>query len=73
MFGNFGLGEIAVLALLGLLVFGPEKLPKAAADAVRMIRQLRTMATTTVNDFKSDLSLDTMLKDPEPHNSGPKP
>jgi sec-independent protein translocase protein TatB len=65
MFGNFGLGEIAVLALLGLLVFGPEKLPKAAADAFRVIRQLRTMATTTVNDFKSDLSLDTMVTEPD--------
>ena len=55
MFSNFGLGEIAVLALLGLLIFGPDKLPKAAADAVRVIRQLRSMATTTVNDFKADL------------------
>ncbi len=55
MFSNFGFGEIAVLALLGLLIFGPEKLPKAASDAFRVIRQLRSMATTTVNDFKADL------------------
>ncbi len=55
MFSNFGLGEIAVLGLLGLLIFGPEKLPKAAADAFRIVRQLRSMATTTVNDFKADL------------------
>jgi sec-independent protein translocase protein TatB len=55
MFNNFGFGEIAVLALFGLLIFGPEKLPKVAADAARMIRRLRTMATSTVNDFKSDL------------------
>ena len=58
MFSNFGYGEIAVLALLGLLIFGPEKLPKAAADAFRVIRQLRSMATSTVNDFKADLGPD---------------
>jgi sec-independent protein translocase protein TatB len=58
MFSNFGFGEIAVLALLGLLIFGPDKLPKAAADAFRVIRQLRSMATATVNDFKSDLGPD---------------
>jgi sec-independent protein translocase protein TatB len=58
MFSNFGFGEIAVLALFGLLIFGPDKLPKAAADAFRMIRQLRSMATTTVSDFKADLGPD---------------
>jgi sec-independent protein translocase protein TatB len=58
MFSNFGFGEIAVLALLGLLIFGPDKLPKAAGDAFRMIRQLRSMATATVNDFKADLGPD---------------
>ena len=30
---DIGIGEIAILAVIGLLVFGPEKLPKAAADA----------------------------------------
>jgi sec-independent protein translocase protein TatB len=57
MSSNFGFGEIAVLTLLGLLIFGPDKLPKAAADAFRMVRQLRSMATATAtaNDFKSDL------------------
>jgi sec-independent protein translocase protein TatB len=58
MFSNFGFGEIAVLALLGLLIFGPDKLPKAAADAFRLVRQLRSMATSTVNDFKADLGPD---------------
>lgn len=55
MFSNFGFGEIAVLALFGLLIFGPDKLPKAVADAARVIRQLRAMATSTVGEFKKDL------------------
>ena len=58
MFSNFGFGEIAVLALFGLLIFGPDKLPKAAADAARVIRQLRAMATSTVGEFKKDLGPD---------------
>ena len=28
--GNFGLGEMAVIAIFGLLVFGPNRLPEIA-------------------------------------------
>jgi sec-independent protein translocase protein TatB len=55
MFGNLGLPEILLLAVVGLLVFGPERLPKAAADAGRLIRQLRQMARSAVNDVKTEL------------------
>jgi sec-independent protein translocase protein TatB len=55
MFANFGFGEIAVLALVGILIFGPEKLPKAAMDAARIIKKLRSMADVAVNDFKTEL------------------
>lgn len=55
MFSNFGFGEIAVLAFFGMLVFGPEKLPRAAMDAARVIKKLRSMADGAVNDFKSEL------------------
>ncbi|TQS39962.1 twin-arginine translocase TatA/TatE family subunit [Cryptosporangium phraense] len=58
MFSNFGLGEILVIGFLALLIFGPERLPKAAGDAVRVIRQLRSMATSTINDVKADLGPD---------------
>ncbi|MCX6422607.1 MAG: twin-arginine translocase TatA/TatE family subunit [Actinobacteria bacterium] len=34
---DIGIGEIIVLAILGLVVFGPERLPKAAADAGRLV------------------------------------
>jgi sec-independent protein translocase protein TatB len=55
MFSNFGLGEIAVLALVGLVIFGPDRLPKAAMEAARIIRRLRALADTTVTDFKAEL------------------
>jgi sec-independent protein translocase protein TatB len=55
MFNNFGFGEIAVLAFAGLMIFGPERLPKAALDAARIVRRLRTMADGAVTDFKAEL------------------
>jgi len=36
--------EFVILAVLALLVFGPERLPGLAADAARILRQLRRMA-----------------------------
>lgn len=41
---DIGFGELVVLGVLALFVFGPEKLPKVAADAARTLRDLRTMA-----------------------------
>lgn len=55
MLGNLGWGEVLVLAVLGLVIFGPDRLPKAAADAARMLRQLRTMARGAANDLKAEL------------------
>ena len=55
---DIGIGEIAVLAIIGLLVFGPEKLPKAAADAARMLRQVRGMAAGARRDLAESAGLD---------------
>ena len=54
-FGNLGFAEILVLAVIGLIVFGPERLPKALRDAGRMLRELRTMARGAASDLKAEL------------------
>jgi sec-independent protein translocase protein TatB len=41
MFGGLGWPEVAVLLLLALFVFGPERLPGLAQDAGRSLRKLR--------------------------------
>jgi sec-independent protein translocase protein TatB len=41
---DVGLGEIAVLLLAGLFVFGPDRLPSVVAQAARTIRQIRDLA-----------------------------
>jgi sec-independent protein translocase protein TatB len=58
MFDNLGWAEIAILAVLALLIFGPERLPKVAADAGRLIRELRRMASGMSNDLRTELGVD---------------
>src|SRR3954449_5737730 len=55
MFNQIGWSELMVLAIIGLIVLGPERLPKAAADAARLLRQLRTMARSATADLKAEL------------------
>ena len=55
---DIGIGEMLILAVIGLLVFGPERLPKAAADAARMIRNVRSMATSARKDLADASGLD---------------
>lgn len=53
----FGIGwtEIAILLVVGLFVFGPERLPTIVADAARTVRQLRQMAQGLTDDLRSEL------------------
>ena len=55
MFSHVGWSELLVLAVVGLIVFGPDRLPKAAADAARALRQLRTLARGAAADLKAEL------------------
>ena len=58
MFDNLGWAELAVLAIVAMLVFGPERLPKVAADAGRLIRELRRMASGVTTDIKNEMGID---------------
>lgn len=55
MFNHLGWGEIAVLFVVGMFVFGPERLPKVAADLGRMLRELREMATGARSKLAAEL------------------
>ena len=48
---DIGLGEIIVIVVIALLVFGPDRLPKVAADAAKMLRQVRLMAAAARKDL----------------------
>lgn len=55
MFGDVGLGEVAVLLVLALFIFGPERLPKMAAELGRGLRQVRRMAMNARRDLQDGL------------------
>jgi sec-independent protein translocase protein TatB len=55
MFDHLGWGELLLVIVIALLVFGPDKLPKFAADAARMLRQLRRMAGNATSELREEL------------------
>ena len=61
----FGIGgwEFLVLILLAMFIFGPDKLPKAISDGVRILRNLRDMARNATTDLSRELGTDISLED----------
>lgn len=60
---DIGLGELLVLGVLALVVFGPDQLPKAAASAGKWVRQLREMATSARKEIGDSAGLDGLTSD----------
>ncbi len=54
MFG-IGAAEFAVLLVVGLLVFGPDRLPDFARQAGRMVRQVRRFSQQARDDIRTEL------------------
>lgn len=56
----FGMGwpEMFVIAVVAMLVFGPEKLPELAKQAGGFIRTLRQMADNAKNDLGREIGQD---------------
>jgi sec-independent protein translocase protein TatB len=50
--------ELLVIAMVALIVFGPEKLPRMARQAGRYASELRRMANNVRDEFESSLTLD---------------
>ncbi|QBR91955.1 sec-independent translocase [Nocardioides euryhalodurans] len=68
MFG-VGLPEMAVIALVAVVVFGPDKLPEFARQAGRFLHRLRTFATSTRDELRIELGpayADLELRDLDP-------
>ena len=48
---DIGFFELLVIAIIGLLVVGPEKLPKYIAQGVKMLRNVKDMASKAKDDI----------------------
>jgi Tat protein translocase TatB subunit len=53
VFGHFP--ELIIVLVIALIVFGPEKLPEAAANAGKMFRELRTIMDTAMNPIEEEI------------------
>jgi sec-independent protein translocase protein TatB len=68
MFG-VGLPELAVIAFVAVLVFGPDKLPDLARQAGRMARTVRQFANQARDELREELGpdfADLELRDLDP-------
>jgi sec-independent protein translocase protein TatB len=52
---NIGPLELVVLAFVGIVVLGPERIPDLARDAARLIRALREVATGARTQLRDEL------------------
>ena len=52
---DLSIPKLLVLAVIALVVFGPNELPKIAAQAGRALRDLRQIAEATMNDLRDGL------------------
>ena len=55
MFGGLGWPEAAVLLVLGLFVFGPDRLPGMAQEAGRTLRKIRVYLKGMRDDLAAEL------------------
>ncbi|MEN9882253.1 MAG: hypothetical protein RI916_680 [Actinomycetota bacterium] len=55
MFFDLGAGEILGLAILGMILLGPERLPKAAAEAAKWVKKIRALSQTATAELRENL------------------
>jgi len=52
---GIGLPELAVIIVVAVIVFGPDRLPEFARQAGRFIRQVRAFTQSARDDIRSEL------------------
>ena len=55
MFFDIGAGEILGLAILGVILVGPERLPHVASQAAKMVKKLRALSQTATTELRENL------------------
>src|SRR6476469_1849998 len=66
---DVGLLELAVIALVAVIVLGPDRLPDLARQAAQLIHRARGLATNARDELRSELGpeyADLQLRDLDP-------
>jgi sec-independent protein translocase protein TatB len=69
LIGDIGFGELVVIALVAVVVFGPDKLPELAKQAAVLLRKAREFANSARDDLREELGpefADLELRDLDP-------
>lgn len=67
---SIGFGEILVILLLGLIIFGPKRLPEMGRTVGRSLREFRRAAADLRAEIESDVD-DDVPKVPSPADQPP--
>ncbi|MGW7460715.1 sec-independent translocase [Streptomyces sp. NPDC054797] len=70
MFNDIGALELVTIVVLGILIFGPDKLPKVIQDVTGVIRKIRAFSDSAKQDIRSELGSE--FKDFEFEDLNPK-
>lgn len=70
MFFDFGAGELIGLGILAMVLVGPEKLPQLAVEAAKIVKKVRSLASSATNELKENLG--PGFEDLKPADLNPK-
>ena len=56
MFGNIGAGELLVIALVALLIFGPKKLPELLKGLGKGLREFKKAVNQVEEEIKDSIN-----------------
>jgi sec-independent protein translocase protein TatB len=69
MIGDIGFSEMAVIAVIAIVVFGPDKLPELAKQAAAVVRKIRDFSVAATDELRTQLGddySDLELRDLDP-------
>ena len=70
MFFDIGAGEIIGLAVLGLILVGPDRLPKFASDAAKIVRKIAKISQSATKELRENIG--PGFEDLQPSDLHPK-
>ena len=70
MFFDLGAGELLGLAVLGMILVGPERLPRLASDAAKLVKKLRSISNSATAELRENLG--PGFEDLQPSDLNPK-